>query len=322
MSSVKVSVIIPVLNQEKHLPACIESVMNQTLQEIEIIVIEGGSTDQTVDTVYHYMDQDPRIHLIHKPGEGLSLARKAGLQKARGKYILYLDGDHTLTPNALEALYNRGEETDADMVVLNFWIENQYENTRTEASSMRFVRLSGIDFIRTLYQRQNYWMVWSLLHKRSLYSQFDIQFAAELELGEDALLTTQLAYYSRKIVKVNSKPLLHHYIRKAPEEKMQDFSEKDYFDLDAFPELVRKFLKDKPEYSQLEESIDSLRLQSIMRSFKYRYFDSAYEKSREALNILRRYPSLNEISGAKMKHIFRVFAFSKPLSRLVARLFL
>ncbi|MEG2945669.1 MAG: glycosyltransferase, partial [Bacteroidales bacterium] len=87
MNSVKVSVIIPVRNQEKHLPACLDSVMNQTLQEIEIIVIEGGSTDKTVDTICHYMDMDPRIQLINKVGEGLSLARQAGLIKAKGEYI-------------------------------------------------------------------------------------------------------------------------------------------------------------------------------------------------------------------------------------------
>ena len=322
MSSVKVSVIIPVRNQARHLPDCLNSVIRQTLPEIEIIVIDGGSTDTTVDIVCNYMDRDPRIHLLNKAGDGLSLARQAGLKKAKGEYILYLDGDDTLTENALELLYNRGEETDADMVVLNFWIENKYNQTKKESSSMRFVRLSGIDFIRTLYQRQNYWMVWSVLHKRSLYSRFNIHFEAELFLGEDTLLTTQLAYYSRKIVKVNSKPLLHHYIRKAPEEKKLSFSEKDYFDLETFPELIRNFLKDKPEYNQLEECIDSLRLQSIIRSFSYHYFDSACEKSREALHILQRHPSLAEISGKRMKRIFRAYSVSEPLGRLMSKLLL
>ncbi|MEG1585343.1 MAG: glycosyltransferase family 2 protein [Bacteroidales bacterium] len=322
MSSVKVSVIIPVRNQEQHLSACLESVMNQTLQEIEIIVIEGGSTDKTVEIICEHMDRDPRIHLLNKAGKGLSMARQAGLKKAKGEYILYLDGDDTLASQALELLYKRGEETDADMVVLNFWIENQYNHTQIESDSMRFVRLSGIDFIRTLYQRQNYWMVWSVLHKRDLYAKFDIHFEAELFLGEDTLLTTQLAYYSRKIVKVNSKPLLHHYIRKAPKEKIQSFSEKDYFDLDTFPELIRNFLKDKPEYYQLEESIDSLRLQSIIRSFSYHYFDSACEKSREALHILQRHPSLCEISGKRMKRIFHAYSLSEPLGRLMSKLLL
>ncbi|MGL4293899.1 MAG: glycosyltransferase family 2 protein [Bacteroidales bacterium] len=322
MSSVKVSVIIPVKNQEKHISLCLESVTKQTLQEIEIIVIEGGSSDQTADIICQHMDRDPRIHLLICPDQGLSLARQAGLKKAKGDYILYLDGDDTLAPDALELLHRRGDEADADMVVLNFWIENQYNQTTKESSSMSFVRLSGINFIRTLYQRQNYWMVWSVLHKRDLYTRNDIRFEADLYLGEDTLLTTQLAYFSRKVVKVNCKPLLHHYIRRAPEEKKMSFSEKDYFDLETFPELIRNFLKDKPEYEVLEESIDCLRLQAIIRSFSYNYFDCACEKSREALHILHRHPSLGEISGKRMKRIFRAFSVSEPLGRLMSKLLL
>lgn len=322
MNSVKVSVIIPVRNQEKHLAKCLESVMGQTLREIEIIVIEGGSSDKTVEIICKHMDYDPRIHLLYQVEEGLSMARQAGLKQAQGEYILYLDGDDTLEPCALELLYKRGEESDADMVALNFWIENQYNHTRQESDSMCFVRLSGIDFIRTLYQRKNYWMVWSVMHKRSLYDMFPIHFEAELFLGEDTLLTTQLAYYSRKIVKVNCSPLLHHYIRKAPEEKRLSFSEKDYFDLHTYPELIRSFLKDKPEYYQLEESIDSLRLQSIIRCFSYNYYDCACEKSREALCIMRRHPSLRRFTTNKMKQIFRAYSISEPLGKLMSKMLL
>ena len=207
------------------------------------------------------MDNDSRIKLINKPNDGLSLARKAGLNYAKGEYIYHLDGDDTLSCDALELLYNKAQECDADMVVLNFKVCHAYNGVTRESKSMRFVRLSGIDFIRTLYTRENYWMVWSVLHKRSLYSNFEIKFDSKLFLGEDTLLTTQLAYYSKKIVKLNSKSLLTHYIRKAPEEKMRRFSQKSYFDLTTYPELINDFLKDKPEYPQLRESIASLRLQ-------------------------------------------------------------
>ena len=267
MNSIKVSVIIPVRNQGDHISACLDSVLGQTLKEIEIIIVEGGSTDETGDIILKYMDKDPRIKLINKSNEGLSMARKAGLNFAKGEYIYHLDGDDTLECDALELLYNKAQECDADMVVLNFIVHHTYSGVERESSSMRFVRLSGIDFIRTLYLRQNYWMVWSVLHKRSLYSNFEIKFDSELFLGEDTLLTTQLAYYSRKIVKLNSKPILKHYIRKAPEEKRRCFSQKSYFDLFTYPRLVEDFLKDKEEYPHLKESIASLRLQSIIKCF-------------------------------------------------------
>ena len=245
MEAVKVSVIIPVINQAKHIKACLNSVMMQTLQEIEIIVVEGGSTDNTKEIICTEMDKDPRIIILNKEELGLSLARQAGLNMASGKYIYHLDGDDRLESNALELLYNRAEEADADMVVLNFVVENEYNNTTKQSRSIKFVRLSGIDFIRTLYQRENYWMVWSVFHKRSLYKKFKIHFEAKLFLGEDTLLTTQLAYYSKKVVKLDSAPILHHYIRKNPEEKLYSLTEKQYFDLHTYPEIIRNFLDRK-----------------------------------------------------------------------------
>ncbi|MDO5571648.1 MAG: glycosyltransferase family 2 protein [Bacteroidales bacterium] len=322
MDSVKVSVIIPVINQESHIGGCLDSVMAQTLKEIEIIVVEGGSTDHSPEIICEHMDKDKRIKLLNKAGEGLSLARDAGLKMANGKYVYHLDGDDTLEVDALEKLYNRAEDTAADMVVLNFWIENEYNNTRKASHSIRFVRLTGIDFIKTIYSRENYWMVWSVFHSRALYSNFDIKFDAELFLGEDTLLTTQLAYYSKKIVKLDSEPLLHHFIRKNPEEKKLCFSEKHYFDLNTYPELIRNFLKDKPEYDQLEESVDCLQLQSIIRSFQYHFYDSPCEKSQQALRILKKYPSLKSLPGRKMRRVFHAFSISEHFGRLVSRLFL
>lgn len=322
MSSVKVSVIIPVRNQANFIIDCLESVMNQTLKEIEIIVVEGGSTDGSQLIIAEKAHCDTRITMLSKPGEGISLARQAGVSIAKGSYIHHLDGDDILEPQALELLYNRAEETNADIVVLNFWIENEFNQTRKQSCSECFVRFSGIDFIKSLYLRKNYWMVWSLFHRHDLYEKFEIKFEADLSLGEDTLLTTQLAYYSKKVVKLDSVPLLHHYIRKCPEEKRLSFSKKHYFDLQAFPDIIRKFLKEKPEYSLLEESVDHLRLQVITRGFEYHCFDSACEHSREALEILRRYPSLNKLTSQKMKHLFHAYSMSESIGKLVSKLIL
>ena len=87
MEPLKVSVIIPVRNQEKHLDACLQSVTRQTLKEIEIIIVEGGSSDGSPEIIYKYMDADPRIHLLNKSGEGLSLARQAGLDRSEERRV-------------------------------------------------------------------------------------------------------------------------------------------------------------------------------------------------------------------------------------------
>ncbi len=88
-----VSVIIPVYNIEKHLEKCLDSVIGQTLKDIEIIVVNDGSTDNSLDIITQYARKDSRIVIVDKPNEGLAYARKSGIEAAHGKYVQHLDGD-------------------------------------------------------------------------------------------------------------------------------------------------------------------------------------------------------------------------------------
>ena len=115
-----VSVIIPVYNIEKHLEKCLDSVIGQTLKDIEIIVVNDGSTDNSLDIITQYARKDSRIVIVDKPNEGLAYARKSGIEAAHGKYVQHLDGDDFLEPDACELLFKRAEETDADIVIMRF----------------------------------------------------------------------------------------------------------------------------------------------------------------------------------------------------------
>ena len=95
-----VSVIIPVYNIEKHLEKCLDSVIGQTLKNIEIIVVDDGSTDNSPRIIDRYARTDSRIVAIHKANEGLAYARKSGIEAAHGKYVQHLDGDDFLEPDA------------------------------------------------------------------------------------------------------------------------------------------------------------------------------------------------------------------------------
>ena len=101
-----VSVIIPVYNIEKHLEKCLDSVIGQTLKDIEIIVVNDGSTDNSLDIITQYARKDSRIVIVDKPNEGLAYARKSGIEAAHGKYVQHLDGDDFLEPDACECRYS------------------------------------------------------------------------------------------------------------------------------------------------------------------------------------------------------------------------
>ena len=119
----KVSVIIPVYNVEKYLRECLDSVVNQTLNDIEIICINDGSTDGSLEILKEYAQKDNRVIVIDKENEGVSIARNLGIKMSNSNYVLFLDSDDYLDINCLEKVYSKIQETSVN--ILNFGlIEN------------------------------------------------------------------------------------------------------------------------------------------------------------------------------------------------------
>lgn len=116
-----VSVIIPIYNVEKYLKACVDSVIGQTYQDLQIILVDDGSTDSCGGLCDEYAAKDKRITVVHKLNGGLSDARNAGLTVAAGAFVLYLDSDDYLVPTAIEALVEMQSKTNADIVLGNFF---------------------------------------------------------------------------------------------------------------------------------------------------------------------------------------------------------
>ena len=117
----KVSVIIPVYNVEKYLAKCIESVINQTLTEIEIICVDDGSTDLCPKILDEYASKDKRIKVIHKENEGYGKTMNIGLDLAQGEYIGLVESDDYILPNMYEILYKKAKENDLDLIKSNFY---------------------------------------------------------------------------------------------------------------------------------------------------------------------------------------------------------
>lgn len=123
----KVSVLIPVYNVEPYLRKCLDSVVNQTLKDIEIICVDDGSTDGSPEILEEYAASDPRIRIIHQQNSGLSMARNAGIPEATGEYIHFLDSDDFILLNAYERLYLEASQKDLD--ILFFDLERVMEDS-------------------------------------------------------------------------------------------------------------------------------------------------------------------------------------------------
>jgi len=116
-SMAKVSVIIPVYNVQKYLAKCLDSVINQTLKDIEIICVNDGSTDNSLEILKAYAEKDSRIKIISQENRGLSAARNAGTAAASGEYIGFVDSDDWISLDYYEKLYNMAQKTDSDIAV-------------------------------------------------------------------------------------------------------------------------------------------------------------------------------------------------------------
>lgn len=143
----KISVIIPAYNVEKYIDQCLSSLRDQTLEDIEIVVVDDGSTDYTINIIKNYCEKDSRFFLLTQKNQGSSSARNFGLSKASGHYVLFVDSDDWISKKTCEILYSKAIEEQLDVLVYDYFyvIDARCVPRNSYYNSCVF---SGIDFIR------------------------------------------------------------------------------------------------------------------------------------------------------------------------------
>lgn len=168
---IKTSVIIPVYNTSSYLEECIDSVFNQTQKEIEVIVINDGSTDDSADVLLRLQKKYPRLIIIPQENHGQGYARNVGIEKARGEYIYFLDSDDYILEDTLESCYQCASENKLDIVVFDAYVfEDSIERKpiepnncdRHEIIKERKEVFSGIFFLQEYYRKSYIPTPWSL----------------------------------------------------------------------------------------------------------------------------------------------------------------
>lgn len=168
-TNIKISIIIPVYNVESYLEECLNSALNQTLKEIEIIAVNDGSTDRSPEILNKYQN-NPIVTIINQPNQGQSVARNAGLKKASGEYIMFLDSDDWIDSDMCEKLYNKAKKFNVPLVICNmlqFWGNRKskvYNNLQTDENrnyskkelyQLLLSQKLGCHVVNKLYLRQN-----------------------------------------------------------------------------------------------------------------------------------------------------------------------
>lgn len=182
-----ISVIVPIYNGEKYLPACVESLLNQTYQAMEIILVNDGSKDSSGEICDGYAERDSRVRVIHQPNQGVSAARNAGLDLAAGKYVAFVDADDYVLPDYLERLHEDLINHDADFVACDYQEIKSADGPKTgipSVSASREIEDKTAYFEDMVAIRENYWsIIWAKLYRRELIG--DTRFCRDLKYGED-----------------------------------------------------------------------------------------------------------------------------------------
>ncbi len=239
-----ISVIIPVYNGEKYIARCLESVIGQTYQKLEIIVINDGSTDETEDIIERFAKTDDRIYSFVQSNQGQSVAREKGVRLSRGEYISFVDADDYVAPCFIERLLEIGDY-EADLVQCGYVMGKEWTYQFDSLREKRIVNnCSGPEFLRMYFDKRVNGLGGMLpikLYKRELFD--DVHFPPG-RIHEDVSVLYKLIYKAEKVVYTSEK--LYYYYFSDNSTMRKAFSLKRLDWVLAFEEKLA-FLKEKRE---------------------------------------------------------------------------
>ncbi|GMB01266.1 glycosyltransferase [Pelosinus sp. IPA-1] len=221
---VLVSVVMPIYNAEKYLSQAIESVLNQTLRDFELILVDDGSKDKSLEICNAYAKQDSRIQVIHQSNGGICAARNCGLEMVKGEYVTFIDNDDVYLPDLLEENYNIAKKYNADILKYgNQYIKHKKFSPAGICSSEKLdekkLLIIQKEDLREKYKQLNdddfLVYVWDGLFKTSLLKEQQIKFETSFKHGhEDRVFCMQLYQHINCII-INPKIYYQHIVYKS-----------------------------------------------------------------------------------------------------------
>lgn len=243
-----ISVIIPVFNTGKYLKKCINSLLNQTYQELQIIMVNDGSTDDSLHIMRELENKDPRIFVIDRVHEGVSATRNAGIEAATGEYVSFIDSDDWIELNTYQESLRILEEYDADAVYFE-WTEEFSDGTSTvnghEGKKKRVAE--GDNVIKQYFKNDVPLRLSSGLLKRRLLE--GVLFEVGREMGEDMLVSFQTIAQANRIVYIDI-PFYHRYYRNESLSNRLYFDRRDFGTASCTDVMIEYVEQNKPQLLQ------------------------------------------------------------------------
>ncbi|ALV64916.1 glycosyltransferase family 2 protein [Campylobacter fetus] len=281
----KISVIIPCFNAEGFLKECLESLLNQSFKDIEVIAINDGSSDDTLDILNKFASIDSRITIIDQQNSGASAARNAGIKASNGEFIMFLDSDDFLSSNEiLHKIYNIALNLDADLVFGDF---NYYKNGEIRYQK-NYICDEGIvdkeqflfDYFTLNPSKSTFPTVCAKIIKTKILKNNNLEFLKDVFIAEDANLNAKIIWLANKIAKLND-PIYNYRI--GDNNSSKKFKFKHFTDVRAAEMDLRNFFSKfnllKTQKAYLECYFLILRYNAALTMKPYSFDD--YEKAME-----------------------------------------
>ncbi|MBR1424623.1 glycosyltransferase [bacterium] len=253
--SPKISVIIPVYNVEKYIAKCLDSIINQSFEDIEIICINDGSTDYSSKILDQYSKRDSRIKVINIEHQGVSVVRNTGIALARGEYISFIDADDWISPNFYELMYNEAKKENADIAVSGIMRVHKHYRMTVLRYTKKTVSESYIKKLE-LCDVPDHSYVWNKIYKRESLLNTGIVFKAGV-IYEDIIFTAKILYHMKKLITV---PNVKYYYFRHKNTLVKLNNNKSKEDFEGAKKEIREFFK--------QQNIDITSIETQVKKYK------------------------------------------------------
>lgn len=295
----KVSLIIPVYNVENYIEKCLNSVVNQTLKDMEVIIVNDGSKDLSKQKIQKYLEKYPWIKYLEKENGGLSDARNYGMPYATGKYIAFLDSDDYVEETMYEEMYNIAEKENADMVDCDFvW---EYPNRkRKDIGEIYKTKKEMIEKCRVV--------AWNKIIKREILEKTKIKFPVGLRY-EDMEFFYKLVPYINKVSFIK-KCFVHYVQRENSIANTQNVRTKEIF---IILDNIISYYKEKGLYDEYRDELEYIYVKFLLCSSLKRISKISEKKERKQAqketwdNINKKFPNWRKNSILKKKNLKNLY---------------
>lgn len=252
--SVKVSVIVAVYNTSAYLRQCLDSIEAQTFRDMECVIVDDGSTDGSGEICDEYAARNPHFKVLHQPNAGLAAARQAGLDMARGEYVIVCDGDDWVEPEMYGTLYEAAFSSGSDIAICGFWRDYR------SGASMKVVFGNGNRARRDRegFMREHLGCSWNKLVRRSLFSDNGLYYEPGIDMGEDLLMNYKMVKADPMWITV---PVaLYHYRKRIGETSYTNAVKSEYIEQRRLIHIWMRENFSEKEYSRhlLRDAINTV----------------------------------------------------------------